>query len=88
MRRFLRQIHLWVGLVAGLVIVALGLSGSALVFRAELERFAARDWLHPAPQGESRSRSTSSWPRRVPSTLPVRLRGSTGLPARAARSRW
>lgn len=54
MRRFLRQAHLWTGLVAGLVIVALGLSGSALVFRADLERFAARDWLDPAPRGAPR----------------------------------
>lgn len=45
MRPWLRQLHLWLGLIAGLVIVALGLSGSALVFRAEIERFAVRDWL-------------------------------------------
>ena len=45
MRPWLRQLHLWLGLIAGLVIVALGLSGSALVFRAEIERFAVRAWL-------------------------------------------
>jgi uncharacterized iron-regulated membrane protein len=54
MRRVLRQVHLWIGLVAGLVLVALGLSGSALVFRADLERFAARDWLESAPAGAPR----------------------------------
>jgi uncharacterized iron-regulated membrane protein len=54
MRRVLRQAHLWLGLVAGLVIVALGLSGSALVFRADLERFAVRDWLDADPAGAPR----------------------------------
>jgi uncharacterized iron-regulated membrane protein len=45
----LRKLHLWTALIAGIVIVALGLSGSALVFRADLERWLVRDWLSPAP---------------------------------------
>ena len=45
MRRVILKIHLWVGLVAGLHIVLLGLSGSALVFRADIERWQVSDWL-------------------------------------------
>ncbi|MEY3975769.1 MAG: hypothetical protein RLZZ33_824 [Pseudomonadota bacterium] len=45
MRRFVFKIHVWVGLVAGLHIVLLGLSGSALVFRADIERWQVSNWL-------------------------------------------
>jgi uncharacterized iron-regulated membrane protein len=38
MRKVLLKIHLVLGLVCGLFIVVMGLSGSVLVFRAELER--------------------------------------------------
>jgi uncharacterized iron-regulated membrane protein len=40
------QIHLWTGLVIGLYIVVLSLSGSALVYRNELDRYFAT----PRPQ--------------------------------------
>lgn len=55
MRRVLRQAHLWIGLLAGLVLVALGLSGSVLVFRADLERFAVSEWLAVPPAATPRS---------------------------------
>ena len=52
MRRLLYNAHLWGGLIAGLLVIVLGLSGSALVFRADLERLATRDWrkVEPAAQ--------------------------------------
>lgn len=53
MRRLLYNTHLWVGLIAGLLIVLLGLSGSALVFRADLERFATRDWRTVTPSAQA-----------------------------------
>ena len=49
MRRTLFQLHLWVGLIAGLAIVALGLSGSALVYRADIERWTAGALVHVEP---------------------------------------
>jgi len=52
MRRWLVTLHLWSGLAAGLLLVLLGLTGSALVFRAELERFATRDWRQIEPAGQ------------------------------------
>ena len=45
MQHVLRKAHQWAGLAAGLVLAAVGVSGSLLVFRADLERFIARDWL-------------------------------------------
>jgi uncharacterized iron-regulated membrane protein len=55
MRRFVFQAHLWTGLLAGLLIALLGLSGSALVFRADIERWQVSDWLTVPPQGERHS---------------------------------
>ena len=37
MRRFLFQLHSVMGLVAGLCLIVIGLSGSVLVFRQEIE---------------------------------------------------
>jgi uncharacterized iron-regulated membrane protein len=41
LRRALFQIHLWTGLALGVYVVMLSLTGSALVYRAELDRWAA-----------------------------------------------
>src|SRR6185503_14837624 len=41
LRRALFQIHLWTGLVLGLYVVMLSVTGSALVYRNELDRFFA-----------------------------------------------
>jgi uncharacterized iron-regulated membrane protein len=41
LRRATFQIHLWTGLALGLYVVVLSITGSALVYRAELDRFFA-----------------------------------------------
>ena len=41
LRRATFQIHLWVGLILGLYVVVLSLTGSALVYRNELDRYLA-----------------------------------------------
>src|SRR5688572_24542481 len=41
LRRAIFQIHLWTGLAIGLYIVVLSLTGSVLVYRAELSRVLA-----------------------------------------------
>jgi uncharacterized iron-regulated membrane protein len=51
MRRLLYNLHLWGGLIAGLLVVVLGISGTALVFRADIERFETRDWRTVVPVG-------------------------------------
>jgi uncharacterized iron-regulated membrane protein len=41
MRRFLLQVHLWAALICGIYVVAISLSGSAVVMRRELGRWYA-----------------------------------------------
>ena len=41
LRRAVFQIHLWMGLALGLYVVVLSVTGSALVYRVELDRFLA-----------------------------------------------
>ena len=41
LRRASFQIHLWIGLAIGLYIVVLSVTGSALVYRNELDRYFA-----------------------------------------------
>lgn len=45
LRRVLFQVHLWVGLAAGMYLLVISLSGSAVVFRREL----SRSFLGPTP---------------------------------------
>ncbi|QRR00063.1 PepSY-associated TM helix domain-containing protein [Dyadobacter sandarakinus] len=44
--RNLFKLHSWFGLVTGLFLILLGLSGSLLVFRTELDRFFNKELLH------------------------------------------
>jgi uncharacterized iron-regulated membrane protein len=55
MQRALFQVHLWVGLAAGLLVALLGVSGSALVFRGDLERWSTSDWSTVPVRGERHS---------------------------------
>ena len=49
--RNLFKLHSWLGLVTGVFLILLGLSGSVLVFRTELDHFFNRNLLHVnAPQ--------------------------------------
>lgn len=52
MRRWLIKFHLWSGLSAGVLLVLLGLTGSALVFRADLEHLQTRQWRTVSPATE------------------------------------
>ena len=51
-RRLLFQVHLWTGLVIGLVVSVVGLTGSLIVFKPELERMSIPHLTHVTPQGE------------------------------------
>ena len=42
MRRLIYQFHSWLGLIVGLILVVIGLTGSALVFKPEIDR-----WVNP-----------------------------------------
>ncbi|PQA56746.1 PepSY-associated TM helix domain-containing protein [Siphonobacter curvatus] len=49
--RRLFKVHSWLGLISGLFLLVLGLSGSILVFRHELDTWANRELLQVTPQG-------------------------------------
>jgi uncharacterized iron-regulated membrane protein len=51
-RKALFQIHLWTGIGAGIYIFLISVSGSAIVFRAELHRMFTRPPLTVEPSGE------------------------------------
>ena len=51
-RRFVFKLHLYTGLLIGLLLVLCGLSGSLLVFREEIEEFTYPELLITAAQGE------------------------------------
>ena len=53
LRPFFSKVHLWVGLALGLVLVAISLTGSALVFRHEIDRALNPALLRVTPMGES-----------------------------------
>jgi uncharacterized iron-regulated membrane protein len=59
-RQWLVQLHLWVGLIAGLVISLLGLSGSMIVFRQEIYRAMNRPLMRVEPAGSPRSLQAQS----------------------------
>ena len=45
-RRALFQVHLWVGIVLGLYVIVIGLTGSILVFRDELAAISYPSLMH------------------------------------------
>ena len=51
--RTIFKLHSWLGLVTGIFLILLGLSGSVLVFRTELDHFFNRKLLHGLPTGDS-----------------------------------
>jgi uncharacterized iron-regulated membrane protein len=50
-RRSLFRLHSWLGLFTGIFLILLGLSGSVLVFRTELDKFFNQDLLHVSSPG-------------------------------------
>ena len=51
MRRALFQIHMWVGLVAGLYVATISVSGAALIFRIDMQRALYPELFAPATPG-------------------------------------
>jgi uncharacterized iron-regulated membrane protein len=51
-RRWLFQVHLWLGLILGPVVGVVGLTGAIVVFRYELNRITTPGTAYVAPQGE------------------------------------
>ncbi len=55
MKKLLISMHRWVGLVIGLLLVLVGISGSALVYRADIERWQTAPYRNVEPLDEVRS---------------------------------
>lgn len=49
--RYLFTIHSWFGLITGIFLLMLGLSGSLLIFKEDLDHFIYHDLLTVKPQG-------------------------------------
>jgi len=54
LNRSLFKLHSWLGLFTGIFLILLGLSGSVLVFRTELDKFFNQDLLHVPSSGAIR----------------------------------
>lgn len=54
-RGWLFQVHLWAGLILGLLFTVVGLTGSLVVYKKELERLMIPSLIHVSPQGERQS---------------------------------
>ena len=51
MRRLVFQVHLWIGLLTGLYITVVCVTGAALVFRIDLQRAMHPDLFTPGASG-------------------------------------
>lgn len=51
-KRFLLSIHKWLGLIAGIFILIMGITGSILVFDDEIEHFIQRDVIYQPDSGQ------------------------------------
>jgi uncharacterized iron-regulated membrane protein len=75
-RPFLKWIHTWAGLTAGLVLAVISLAGSAIVFRAEIEKGMA-----PKSAGGSRIASLDEVARQIAQSRPDARVRRVRLPA-------
>jgi uncharacterized iron-regulated membrane protein len=85
LRRAMFQIHLWTGLALGLYVVVLSLTGSALVYRAEIERFlstpraALQEGATPMTADQIRAAALRTYPEwAVTAVYEGRYRGRAG----------
>lgn len=71
-RLFSRRLHLWLGLSVGMILLLISLSGAAIVFYVELDR-----WLHPALQVPVAPTGAPDWDQAV-KTLQATYPDKTG----------
>jgi uncharacterized iron-regulated membrane protein len=79
MRGVLYKLHLWSGLVIGLLLMALGISGSLLVFRADLERLQHGEGRQVEPRGAHAP--IDSWIAAALAAVPNKVLARVTLPA-------
>ncbi len=90
MRGLWRKLHLWLGLILGLWLSLIGLTGSLLVFYHELE-----EWVHPTtfavapqPEGEVAFRPFHDVYRAIQDDMPAGAQFGSILYPRTMASSW
>jgi uncharacterized iron-regulated membrane protein len=79
MKKFLTVLHRWTGLVLGVLLVALGISGGALVFRADIERWQTAAFRSVTPLAERRP--VDYWVSAARAYVPRKVLARITLPA-------
>jgi uncharacterized iron-regulated membrane protein len=79
MKKFLTSLHRWTGLVLGVLLVALGISGSALVFRADIERWQTAAFRSVTAGAERRP--VDDWVSAARAYVPRKVLARITLPA-------
>jgi uncharacterized iron-regulated membrane protein len=64
-RKFLNDIHLWLGLSSGIVVLLICLSGTIYVFNTEIREFSQPAWYHVKPSDGSRKMTAEALIARV-----------------------
>lgn len=81
MRRLLAVVHRWGGLALGVLLVTLGISGSALVFRADIERWQTAAMRSVTPLAARRP--VDDWVSAAAAHVPAKVLARITLPADA-----
>ena len=79
MRKFLTVLHRWAGLTLGVLLLALGISGSALVFRVDIERWQTATMRSVTPLAERGP--VDEWVRAAAGYVPRKVLARITLPA-------
>ncbi len=61
LRAWLFQVHLWTGIIAGLYAIAIGVTGSILVFREEIGEWESSSFSHVTPRPRQPYASPDEW---------------------------
>lgn len=85
LRRFLYKLHLWLGVVSGLILFVVCLSGSLYVFREEARRLAAPEQFYVEATGEQRL-SADELVAKVEAAKPGKKVGSLTIPESPTRA--
>lgn len=78
LRKTLAWLHRWVSLIAGILLVVLGLSGSLLVWQAELDAALNPRWFQPLPACETAPAAPTAPPAPVARVLEVLQQAAPG----------
>lgn len=85
LRRFFYELHLWLGLVSGLILFVVCLSGSLYVFREEVRRLAAPEFFY-VEASQTQRLSADEIVAKVEAAKPGKKVGSLTIPESPTRT--